>query len=70
MTTTKLNFTQQVSRHSINPIELTLYPTKWACVRILLKPMRLTIATKGLFTCLTLNRILQDVVANSTYELR
>lgn len=69
MTTTKLDFTEKVPCHPIDPIELTFVSAEWARIRILLKPLRLAISTQRLLARLALDRILQYVVADSAKEL-
>ena len=70
MTAFKHNFTEQVSSHSIDPVELTFISTEWTGVGVLLEPMSLAIAAKRFLTCFALNRVFKNVVANSTDELR
>lgn len=62
----ELDFAKQVPSHTIDPVKLTLVAAKWTGVRILHEPMSFAISAKWLFTCLALDGVLQNVVANST----
>ena len=65
----ELNLAEKVPGHPIDPVELRLIPTKWTSVWILLEPVCLAVATKWLLANNTLDRIFQDIVANSADEL-
>ena len=67
--TPELEFTEQITCHSIDPIELTLIPAIGARIRILHEPVRLTVAAQRLLAGLALDGALQDVVADAADEL-
>lgn len=66
MTTFKHYFAQKISSHAVYPIKLTFVPTKWTGIRILLKPMKFTIATKWFFACFAFNWVFKYVITDST----
>lgn len=66
----ELYFAQEVPRHPVHAIKLTLIATVWAGIWILHEPVRLAIAAKWLFTILAFNWILEDVVTDSADKLR
>lgn len=68
MAALELDFAQQVPCHSINSIELTLFPAVGACVWILLEPMILAVDAERLLADFALNWVFEHVVADSANQ--
>lgn len=63
------DFAEEIPGHPVDSIKLGLIPTEGTCVGVLLEPVSLTIATKGLFTSFALDRVFKHVVADAADKL-
>ena len=66
----ELNFTKEISGHSVYPVELTFLSAKGAGVWILLKPRILTIPTQRLLASFAFDGVFEDVVADAADQFR
>lgn len=57
---------EEVPRHSVHAVKLTLVPAEWASVRVLLKPVSFAVAAQWLFANNAFYRVLKDIVADPT----
>ena len=65
MAASELNFAEEIACHAVYTVELGFVAAVRTRIRILHKPMRLTITTQRLLTILAFNRILQNIITNA-----